>query len=41
MRLKEAIKDLSTAIHFNRENADAYLERAKCYQIKGEYKFIV
>lgn len=31
MRLKEAIKDFTTAIHFNREHSESYLERAKCY----------
>ncbi|CAK84146.1 unnamed protein product (macronuclear) [Paramecium tetraurelia] len=35
MRLKEAIKDFTTAIHFNKEHSESYLERAKCYQIKG------
>ncbi|CAD8191590.1 unnamed protein product [Paramecium pentaurelia] len=36
MRLKEAIKDFTTAIHFNKEHSESYLERAKCYQIKGD-----
>ncbi|CAD8102599.1 unnamed protein product [Paramecium sonneborni] len=36
MRMKEAIKDFTTAIHFNQEHSESYLERAKCYQIKGD-----
>lgn len=37
MRMKQAIKDFSTCIHFNKDYRQAYLERAKCYQITGEY----
>ena len=30
-KIKQAIKDLTTAIHFNPSYSDAYLQRAKCY----------